>query len=219
MIADGWTGFFLFLLLVAPGLVYGLTSRQWRVPWKESSFTEASRVALASIAFSTVGIVAVVAAWRLFPLLRFDIDRFLLDEEYRVQSAGRGLTLVVVSTALACAAAWAWSARDHRKADKSGQALRLTADPAWVTAFRTAAPPGHNAYVKVALLNGAAWLGWVATYTAEFENSRAMILAGPLAYREAGESLAKNLDPKWDRVVIEAEQIAWISVQYRMMED
>lgn len=215
MIADGWTGFFLFLLLVAPGLVYDLRVRRFRVPWKESSFTEVSRVALSSLAFSAVGAALAVVAWRLVPALRFDYERFALEEAFRVTHTPNLVILVVGSTLVACGAAWLYADREQRRGSKNKiQTPDLTSDPPWLTAFRTMAPAGNTPYVKVQLVDGTSWLGWVANYTAQYEDSRGLILAGPLAYRSGKDAVSKDLPRQWSRVVIEANQISSIAVQY-----
>jgi hypothetical protein len=54
-----------FLFFVAPGLVWELTRERREPPREGSTFRDASRVALASVVFTTagVGIIAIGRAW------------------------------------------------------------------------------------------------------------------------------------------------------------
>lgn len=216
MIADGWSGLLFFLLLVAPGLLYDLRARRWRISWRESSFTEVSRVALSSLAFSGAGLVVAVVAWQFVPSLHFQYAAFALDDGYRTANIGRALILLTLSTGVACGLAWWWDYGANRKAKASGSLPTIRPDPEWKIAFRHYAPPGTTAFVKAIMVDGSSWLGWVATYTTDTEDSRAVILAGPLAYRRAGDAKAQNLPEKWSRVILEGAQISSIVVQYRV---
>lgn len=214
MIADGWTGLLLFFLLVAPGLLFDLRARRWRVSRQESPFVEVSRIALASIAFSAVGLLVALVAWRLIPVLSFRHDLFMLQTPYRVAHTGAALALLAISTASACALAWSWDVLGYKRAAKSGDPPELRADPEWSIAFRRQKPKGATPFVQVAMLDGSAWLGWVAAYTTESEDSRAIILAGPLAYRGAEEAQYRSLPKKWSRTILEGSRISAVTVQY-----
>ncbi|PTU56959.1 hypothetical protein DBB34_06510 [Sphaerisporangium cinnabarinum] len=212
---DGWTGLIIFLLAAAPGLLFDLRARRWRVSPHESAFAEVGRIALASIVFSTIGALIAISAWSLHSRLWFDYVRFATDDVYRLEMAPRALVLAGVATSFACFLAFMadqlwkmWRAGD-------GKTPNLTPDPEWLIAFRKQCPDGHEPFVRVAMDDGTLWLGWVGAYSTEADSeTRALVLAGPLARRDPGKKKAVNLDPAYERVVLEGAHISSIAVQY-----
>lgn len=213
MIATGWTSALFFLLLVAPGLLYDLRARKWRVSPHESAFAEVGRIALASIAFSAFGAVVALAAWQWFDGLRFSFERFMLENKYAVENASRALLLLAISTAVSCRVAWAWDAWQRSTAGEKSADMKVHSE--WVEVFREDLPPGNKPFVQVTMKDGRTWMGWVEDYTSGVHDaSRSLVLSGTMATAEPNGASAKNLDAHWSRVILNGDEIQHIMVRY-----
>jgi len=225
MIPNNWIGFLFFLLLVIPGLIYELTARSRRIPWKESVFTEISRIVLSSIGFTFIGLLFTLLLWIIVPWLHLDYRSLVLNRTYLVDHLPQVLILLLVSTAVASLSAWQWD-RSRKYLEKIGgrqpkipntdeQSAKLVPNAAWLTAFREMAPDNRNPFVRISMKDGSHWLGWVAHYTAkDDEPSRSIILAGPLAFRKPNGTTTETLAKEWTRVVLESDSISSIAIQY-----
>lgn len=162
-----------------------------------------------------MGLFIVVRAWSLDPRLHFDYVRFATEWPYRLEMAPRALVLAGIAAAFACFIAFMADELWKVWREGSGTNPNLTPDPEWLVVFRKHCPDGHLPFARVAMDDGTLWLGWVAAYSTEVEGeTRGLVLAGPLARRDPGETQAANLDPEYERVALEGAHIASVAVQY-----
>jgi Family of unknown function (DUF6338) len=77
MVPGSWLAVLLFLLLVAPGLLFDLLSQRRRAGSPESGFREVSRVVLASLAFSSIAFAVLVIVRTVHPAWMPDPRRML----------------------------------------------------------------------------------------------------------------------------------------------
>jgi hypothetical protein len=213
VVADGWTGLLLFLLLAAPGLLFDLRARSWRVTTQESAFEEVGRITLASLGFTAFGALVAWGAWHL-PLLRFDYLRFSSDSAYAWANAFRALGVLAISTVAACLLAVVVDGIWKRRRTRDGSVATLSGSTEWYDTFRTDRPAGTMCFAQVDLVDGTSWRGWIERYSADArEGARAIVLSGHLSVTRPG-SAPLNLDRAWSRVVIEGSQIATVAVKY-----
>jgi len=200
-----------FVVLVAPGLLFDLLAERRRVGAPESAFREASRVVLASLVFSGLGLAAVVLVRTLEPGWMPDPDRLVAEphqylvEHYRLLLAA---LLLIGSVALGAAGLAHWLL-----GRKYGSGLRTLSS--WRKVFREERPAGTVTHVRVRLTNGTLFIGKVAGYTADLDLSdREIILAPPLFSNTSGQELTA-LPVEWQRVILPASSIESVVVQYK----
>jgi hypothetical protein len=211
VVPSTWLSVLFFVVLVAPGLLFDLLAERRRVGAPESAFREASRVVLASLVFSGLGLAAVVLVRTLEPAWMPDPDRLVAEphqylvEHYRLLLAA---LLVTGSVALGAAGLAHWLL-----ARKYGSGLRTLST--WRKVFRQERPAGTAAHVRVRLTNGTVFTGKVAGYTADLDLSdREIVLAPPLFSKTEGNKLAP-LPVEWQRVILPASSIESVAVQYK----
>jgi len=78
MIPTTWLALILFLLVVSPGLFFDLLAARRRVGTVESAFREIGRVAMGSLGFTLVTLLAVLGLRQLFPRLFLDPHALIL---------------------------------------------------------------------------------------------------------------------------------------------
>jgi len=214
VIPQGTASVVVFLLLIAPGLLFDLLADRRRPTAKESAFREAGRVVLASIAF---GAIAWAVVWGL--ALAFDttfVNPAKLasagDDAFVRRHQGPLVLTLLVQTAFACAFAWGvdeWLR--HRAGDARAQ---LAPRSAWLRTFRDRVPSGTVPYVLVRLHGGVRFQGSVWSYSADLESeSRELVLAPPLLVAKSGEGL-QALPAVYERLIIAGDQIEWMAVKY-----
>lgn len=99
MIPEGFATFLTFLGLVAPGLVYQLVLERRQPRRGETTFREASRIALTSLAFTVTSLLALAIAQRFFAPARWLVDIPALIEG-RWTYVGKNVLVVVSNLAL-----------------------------------------------------------------------------------------------------------------------
>ena len=217
-----------FFLFVAPGLLFDLLSERRRAGIPETSFREASRVVLASTAFTTLALGLVAAPCLVVPQAR----RWIFEEiglgipaeplfrsrrwifEWLMGSAALNATqplvllMMFVVAAMACALAGA----AHWRLSRSG--IRLRQVSAWTHVFRAETPPGAAPYVRVKTNSGSTYTGFVGNYTPNLEvEGRELVLVPPLWSAAPGQSLAPV--STWSRIVLRGDEIAVLMLDYR----
>lgn len=210
MVPSTWVSVVLFLLLIAPGLLYDLLAQRRRVLPAESTFREASRVALSSLIFTAIGLAVVCLVRARWPALMPDPVGLLsggssyLAAHYLVVAGALGLEVVV-----ALGAAWATHAY---LAHRHGAPLRQ--ESAWTSVLRKSVPNGYRPYVRVRLENGTVYMGSVAHATADLElGERELVLAPPLYSNTETETVSAVL-AEWQRIVLRGTQIESLTVRY-----
>ena len=109
-----------FFLFVAPGLLFDLLSERRRAGIPETSFREASRVVLASTAFTTLALGLVAAPCLVVPQARRWIFEWLMGSAALNATQPLVLLMMFVVAAMACALAGA----AHWRLSRSGIRLR-----------------------------------------------------------------------------------------------
>jgi Family of unknown function (DUF6338) len=211
VVPSTWLSVLFFVVLIAPGLLFDLLAARRRVGAPESAFREASRVVLASVVFSVLGLAVVGLVRTLQPSWMPDPDRLVADphqywvEHYRLLLAA---LLVTGSVALGAAVLAHWLL-----GRKFGSGLRTLST--WRKVFRQELPAGTAAHVRVRLTNGTVFTGKLAGYSADLELvDREIVLAPPLFSKRSGKELTA-LPVEWQRVILPASSVESITVQYR----
>lgn len=220
-----------FFFFVAPGLTYELIRERRRPQVEESSFREATRIALASVLLSTlsVAVIALVRARR--PELMPDPGAWLakgngyLIDEYRLIARTAGLLLLLSTlTALVAAflAPWVITRRQiaftwiRQKLKRKRPPTIVPSDSGWDAVFSTRAPSNAYPMVKIILKDSPViWHGRLLGATpgaTRPPREREIVLTEPL-YREVPPD-----DPKaetgWHSVVLAGDQIQQFFVRY-----
>jgi len=211
MVPSTWLSLVLFLLLVAPGLLFDLLAERRRVGVMESAFREASRVVLSSLAFSGFGFVIVVLA-RLIEPAWFPDPRRLVTEGMKYVAAE--YLLVVSAIVLELAVALAAALLTHGVlAQMSGRRLRPLST--WQKGIRDDCPKDMVPHARVRLTGGAVYLGRVGAYTADLELAdRELVLVPPL-FSKTGTNPLTPLAGEWQRMILHGSNIESIAFQYR----
>jgi len=197
-----------FFLFVAPGLLFDLLSERRRAGIPETSFREASRVVLASTAFTTLALGLVAAPCLVVPQARRWIFEWLMGSAALNATQPLVLLMMFVVAAMACALAGA----AHWRLSRSG--IRLRQVSAWTHVFRAETPPGAAPYVRVKTNSGSTYTGFVGNYTPNLEvEGRELVLVPPLWSAAPGQSLAPV--STWSRIVLRGDEIAVLMLDYR----
>lgn len=205
-----------FLGLVAPGLVYGIIAGRRRPPQNDSTFAEASRVALTSLLFS---LATLAALWLLQQHTRLplpDVGLWLSrGGKYASGNLGKVLFGLAAQVVIACglAAAGAWLLTHRSKS-------RFHNDTVYGSVFRRYAPDGFSPWVHVQLDNDVEFWGHERLHDDRDEaGARMLVLAGDTLRRQLpDEADWQPIGENWDLVLIDADRIRYIQVIYRNYE-
>ena len=211
MVPSTWLSVLFFLLLIAPGLVFDLLAERRRAGADESAFREASRVALASTAFSGAALAVLATIRTLKPEWMPDPRRLLGDEQAYLTDEYR---LVLRALLIQVAIALVLALVTHAVLAKTGGAS-IRQRSAWSSVFHHELPEGKQAHVRVRMTDETVYIGRVAHFTANIEHAdRELVLAPPLFSKMKGGEL-KDVPEEWQRIVVPGDQVAVLSVQYR----
>lgn len=207
-----WLGVLLFLLLIAPGLLFDLLSDRRRAVVKESAFREVGRTILASLGFGAVGLAIASLAHVAWPAVFADPAALIGAgaATYLQDGAIHVAALITIQTSAALAAAgganWYLQRRSHN--------ARLRAVSAWFDVFRRERPEETVPYARVRTKSGVVWAGTVIEYSPDLEIAdRELVLGTPLASSKTNAEL-KPLPSVWQRVLLRDDEIQWITVKY-----
>ncbi|GAA3840820.1 hypothetical protein GCM10022226_74120 [Sphaerisporangium flaviroseum] len=212
MAPSTWAGVVVFILVIAPGLLFDLLSERRRAGRSESSFREISRVVLASLVFTGLAIMILLAVRVRLPDLLADPERWLREgTPYAMANLHRIMgslaTEMVISLGMVIIVHLVLSWR------QGGATIAPVST--WTQVFKRECPKGHEAHVRVSLTSGAVYTGLVAHFSPDLEVAdRELVLAPPMGAR-AGEGPLKPIPPEWERVVLRGSAIERMSVQYR----
>lgn len=211
MVPSTWLSVLFFLLLIAPGLVFDLLAERRRAGADESAFREASRVALASTAFSGAALAVLATARALKPEWMPDPRRLLGDgQEYLTDEYRLVLRALLIQVAIALVLALVTHAI---LAKTRGASIRQRS--AWSSVFHHELPPGKQAHARVRMTDETVYIGRVAHFTANIEHAdRELVLAPPL-FSKTKDGTLKDVPDEWQRILVRGDQIAALSVQYR----
>jgi len=213
MVPGSWLSVLLFVLFVAPGLLFDLLSERRRAGFSESGSRELSRIVLGSLAFSGSAFVLLAILRTVHPAWMPDPRRLLEPRDSYAKDHYRLiLRTLALQGSLALTAAWAWHILLAKK--QGGATIRPVS--AWTQVFKRDCPKGHDAYVRVRLESGVIYSGLVANFTSDLEvDGRELILAQPMASR-TGENPMTAVPGQYQRVVIRGSAIQVMSVEYRL---
>ncbi|TCC39371.1 DUF6338 family protein [Kribbella sindirgiensis] len=213
MLPTSWLTLVLFLLLVAPGMLFDLLAAKRRVGAPESAFREISRIALGSLGFSAIGLAVVTVLHLKWGRAFVALDKAVTDKPYLTSQLRHVVVTAVVATVVALLAALALHWWLGRGKDKP----HLTHDSLWTKAFREDRPTNTDPHVWVKLSSGPRFIGKVAHYSADLDlTDRELILAPPLYMEMPGQAELIEIGKQgWQRLVIPGNAIEAIGVQYR----
>lgn len=165
MVPGTWLSVLLFVVLVAPGLLFDLLSDRRRGGFPESTFREISRVVLASFAFSA-------AAFGILVLIRTLEPSWMPDPREMIGSAGTYLPdryrlifrALLIQAGLALLFAYLfhlWLAHT--------QGANIRRASAWTQIFKTNRPDGAAPYVRVRLKSGFVYTGFVGYFSPDLD--------------------------------------------------
>lgn len=207
-----------FFALVAPGVLFDLLLSKKQAERSETAFREAGRVVLVSVWCSLVSVPVVLGAgaalrawarngrdW--MPTARdlaIGERAYLADHLVGISLLG----VLFIATSLGVAKLTYWAV--YR--DDPGQVSQVSV---WRKVFRDDAPSGAYPLVRVKMQSGTSWSGRVAHYSPDLETAdREIVLSSPIAMKgPSGKST--ELPGKWSRVILHADQIDSITVQYQ----
>lgn len=214
MIPETIGAFLGFLGLIAPGLVYQLRRETSRATDPETSFREASRVGLVSLALSIIALSVLAIVLGTHPAWMPDPGAWLrTGEGYFVAHYRLVVRAALVEVALACGLALLADQVVRWISPGQGQVSKTSV---WFRVLRVERPRGKVPWAHVHLKSGADYYGFVGWYSAETAQAdREMSLIGPdLQYRAAGAQDARTLSPGWQCVVVAATEIEYMKVDY-----
>ncbi|MDN5779295.1 MAG: DUF6338 family protein [Humibacillus sp.] len=199
---------FSFFLFVAPGLLFDLLAARRRAGVPESAFREVSRVVLASTAFTAVAAAIVVLLGLAVPPARARLMNWSSGGESLSATEPSVLIAMIAVASLACVLA----CLVHAFLARGVSQLHQTS--AWSHVFRTEAPAGSAPYARVKTSSGSTYTGFVGTYTPDLDAAgRELVLVPPLWSAAPGKSL--NPVEQWSRIVLRADEIVVLMVDYR----
>ena len=211
MIPSTFLSGLVFLLLIAPGVLWDLFAKRRKVPSAESTFRETSRVVLYSSALSLMSVGVMILIGRVRPRWFLSPRDFLANPEGFYKTHPLIVWRVIFFEALiACLIVFI---PNVRLLMKQGWSLREISP--WQKVFRDDLPKeNHSVHVRVRLHSGKIYVGRVADYTPDFEMAdREIVLSQPLWSHPAGENASK-FPNEWQRLIIPASSIESIAVRY-----
>jgi hypothetical protein len=238
MIPQTLVSFALFLVLIAPGLVYQMLYERRHPALEETVFREASRTALTSVVFSALAclILSLVRIGR--PGWMVDLGAYLRDgKNYYGQHYNLVIQTVALEVLLAIALVglyhWIplWLAkyvpagwfREHLPEwlCPSGPQGSMSREGIWYKLLRKNEPEGKSTWVSLRLSDGSRVGGYVAYYTsgAKPEN-REIALEKPSAVGDFDiddlklDPSRQNLKRRWAYVVVRGDEITYMKVRY-----
>ncbi len=213
MIPEGLATLYAFLGLVAPGLFFQMLREKRRPALSESAFREASHVALTSLVFTTVSVLALATVSRLRPGILPDLAQWVSSGD---KYAAPHLWLIVwgltVEVTFACFLAFC----THKYLERSDTAVHgIVHGDIWNPLFASDLPADSVAWLKVELTSGQSYWGYVDYFTVGQDPAeREIVLKGPkMQFRQSADGDPANED-YWTLVVLKYSEIRVIKVRY-----
>lgn len=226
MIPESFVALLAFLGLVAPGVVYRRVLERRRPSQQETTFREASQIALTSLVFTLLAIIILLLLQPLtvrgLPLLP-DPSAWLRGG---TTYAADNLRLVVTGLVAEVGLASVLAAVAGLVVPSTGTADRPPARPlvqygAWWRTLWVERPPGTLCWLRVQLDDQSVWTGYLRSFT-EKDNDpvRELVLGGSsLRYRHKDKKDDELVGETWDSVVINGDDVQSICVAYRCLAD
>ena len=214
MIPETIAALYAFLGLVAPGLAYQLIRERQRPALQETSFREASRIALTSAVFTTLSLATLALIDRASPWALVDAGTWLSQgTTYAASHVGlvarSAVYEVVLACVYACAAYMVVTKVSARKKTK------IIKNDVWYQTLIEDAPKDHVAWVLVKLSDGSALWGHVDLVTVGSSVDDVQLsLKGPKLTLREGPSGAKQEQNYWKRTLVPASDVSLMKVTY-----
>lgn len=213
-----WLSVLLFLVLVAPGLLFDLGSSSRLVRAKESAFHEIARITLASLWFSGISVLFAVLANRWWPESFLNLDQAVRGGwgyiEENQAPAVASLVLIFLSSVIgAVLVNLVWTLLVHgwgRPWIRSKSAWSLVFKPKGVD-------PGTTVMATATLPDGTVVRGRVTEFSADLElEDRELILQPPIKIRKKGAGAVDK--PHVRALVLRGSDISRLQVEYVLPE-
>lgn len=183
-----------------------------RVGQPESTFREISRVVLASLGFTAIGLVVVVVVRAVRPAWMPD-PRLLLarGHSYVIDHYAAVAWALVIQTVVALGAAYGL----HLVLARERKASPLRSASSWQTVLRDECPKGLVPHVRINKTDGRLLIGMVGQYSADLDQAgREIVLVPPLFVQPQGGEL-RAVPVEWQRIVVPGSDITALAVSYR----
>ncbi|MFI6573948.1 DUF6338 family protein [Nocardia fluminea] len=221
MTPNSWLTILAFFLFIAPGLLFDWIGAYRKVPRKESTFTEISRVALVSTACSVAAFVTLLLCaarfawqgWKPFPVpsaMLKQPNTYIADNLVRVS-----VTMLVIA-GLAMGFAWLLSEIVYHHDEG-----KVFYESAWHRAFREYRPSKDvRVHVRVTLTDGTIWFGCVRDFSPDMEVvDRELVLQPPILCKPThcdsdGNRMFIPMPGRWKFVILRGVEIVSIAVAY-----
>ena len=200
-----------FLGLVAPGLLFELLRERRRPSIEETTFREASRVALTSLAFTSWAVLLLAVAKLVAPGAVVDPGQWLRSgREYAAAHPTLVASTIFVEVALACLLV-VLADRALGRRTKG----HIVNGSIWFQLFRQRRPANSTAWVHARLTDSSEIWGYVGDYTpGEQLDNRELAIVGPaLRIRQPGARASMPLN-RWSSIAIRGDSISWMKVTY-----
>jgi Family of unknown function (DUF6338) len=213
VIPDTFGGVLAFLALVAPGITFYLV----RPHQENTSFREASQIALSSLVFSLASIMCLLLLHEFVPGIIPNISMWIRQGNgYVADHPGAVFVGIGLDVFVACAfgAGSAWLITRKSKASISNVGT-------WYQVLRQERPPGTRPWLHVRLEDETEFWGYLRHYTPDDSAGvREIVLGGTtVVWRRKGDSSRSPIGDSWDAVCINANRIQYIRVIYRSVSD
>jgi hypothetical protein len=214
MVPQSLATLYALLALVTPGLTCQLVSERTRPSREESTFREASVVAVTSLVFSTLSVLILAAISKVRPSWFVDLvewldlgDGYASDHLWLVaRSVG---TEVLLAVLLAASSAWLLSLLPASSKSSIAKAS------VWYQSLKGDKPKDKASWVMAELADGTRIWGYVHFFTIQdLGNDRDISFMGPgLNVQRPGEA-APAEETYYKYVVVSAEQIRLLKVAH-----
>jgi len=213
MIPDTIGSVLAFLGLIAPGLLFELLRERHRPTPEETTFREASRVALTSFVFTLCGFCVVALAAAIRPDAVPNVGEWLRRGDGYVQEhyALIGTTLLgVVLVALAAAIV-----SDQILTRANRRRARMTSGSVWYHLFDHERPRDAVVWVHARLTDGSKVSGYMRHYTnGEKLDDREISLGGRFLRQGEPNEDEQRIDDRWDAVTFRGDRIQFMRIVY-----
>jgi hypothetical protein len=211
-----WLSVLLFVVAIAPGLLYDLRSTSRLVRAKESAFHEIARITLASLFFSGFGVANAILAHRAWPAVFLNPDAALRGGwAYIRDNQVAALVSLGVVVGVSLFSAEVVSAIRTVQIHGWGKPW-MRGKSAWSVAFKPRnVPAGAMIVANAYLSDGSLVRGKVTEFSADLEREdRELVLEQPISTRGPGATDKLERRATMGAVVLSGADVVRLQVQY-----
>lgn len=215
-----WLSVLLFMVVIAPGLLFDLGSSSRLVRAKESAFHEIARITLASLFFSGMAVGLAVLAHGQWPETFLNLDQAIRGgwgfvKDHQVPAAASLLLVFFSSLAAVIVVNLSWTLCIHGWGKPW-----IRSKSAWSLVFKPGRlDRGTTVMATAALSDGSVVRGRVTEFSADLEREdRELVLASPITIR--GKDKEKSaVRPELGAVILTGIEVIRLQVEYLRPED